>query len=303
MNDLLGDYFKIKEKSFDLTLDPTKITIIRLDGIRFHNFTKPFYYPYDPFLRYSLEFSLLKVLCSEFKGYVSHVYFQSDEASIIIPPVELPNQLPFSGRINKVISILLQWNLYFYKELQTLLDKAFNSVNFNYPNDLNESMKQFIRKIEVLSKKKTLEEFDKYFESEYWYQLDEFLNEKQNYPAFDCRIFQVETKEDVIRYLTWRRVDAIRNFKNSLGFCFYSPKQLKGMSAEEIKRKVEIEYDIKYKELPKIIKRGSLYQFQKYQNWIEHGFEENDKDSNDFQKNIIMHIQNWNELFIMGIEK
>jgi tRNA(His) 5'-end guanylyltransferase len=72
--------------------------------------------------------------------------------------------------------------------------------------------------------------------------------------CFDCRVFQLENIEEVNKYLQWRRVDAIRNSKNSFCRLFMSHKEMKDKSSKECVESVKDKYD--WYTLPTMIKRG-----------------------------------------------
>jgi tRNA(His) 5'-end guanylyltransferase len=280
--DVLGDKFKIKEKEFRKELDPSKITIIRLDGMRFHTFTRPFLYPFDPYFRYCMDHSLLTLISKELRGYTSLVYFQSDEASIILPPItNEKDMLPFKGRVEKLSAICNQWNLYLYCELCSLIHsppslftshplKKLFDIGLNLGNDL-------------------------FYIEKYHQTLKEYIPLSR--PGFDSRFIQVSI-EDAQEYLQWRRMDAIRNFKNNIGTQFFSSKKLIGLSADEVIEMVESQYDIKYEEFPSMLKRGTIYQTNKFKNYIDHGFNEEDDLTKEYQDYVLQNIKNGFETFV-----
>lgn len=268
----LGDFFKAKENDFRMSIDKSMHTIIRLDGMRFHNFTRPFLYPFDPFLRYALDTSLLRVLQKELKGYYALVYFQSDEASIILPAItEADIELPFGGRVEKLIATLLQWNTQFYQTLVTLYQNALRTLDptvftplFGCINSLNRLRDE--RDIRM---------------DEYIQKVAFFIS--QNAPSFDCRFLQVSTTDEIGEYLQWRRQDAIRNYKNMLGRMFYSSKAMHKLSANDVIAKLESDYHIQYEDFPAIFKRGTVYRTEKYASLFADGFYDADDATKTFQ--------------------
>ena len=52
-------------------------------------------------------------------------------------------------------------------------------------------------------------------------------------PMFDCRVFQVPSKEEASNYLIWREKDAVRNSISNFARSFFSTKQLEGVGTVE----------------------------------------------------------------------
>lgn len=110
----LGDQVKSLEKIHEELLDPNLYTFLRVDGHCFHTFTKGFKKPCDERIMESMLLAAEDWI-KEFNGLT--VYVQSDEATILLPPVTSDKSvLLFNGRIRK---------------LETLSASYF-SVRFNY---------------------------------------------------------------------------------------------------------------------------------------------------------------------------
>jgi tRNA(His) 5'-end guanylyltransferase len=268
-----SDPFKFKEFEFQtqLKLDLNKITIIRLDGIHFHSFTQPFLSPFDPYLHYCLEQSLLELLNINLKGYSFLVYFQSDEASIILPHSIDKKEFPYRGRIEKIRALFLQWNVYFYAKLIEI----FNSIMPFFP-----SLRYSLYMIDSSLKKDD-------FWSNYKHQIRTWIYSSR--PSFDFKGLQVDSMKNVLDYLLWRRMDAIRNFKNKLGQKFYSHQMLQGLSANQILSKIEHDHPtIKYSKIPNLMKRGIVYYNDLNKPWLENdGFNKNDEETQIYQETVI----------------
>ena len=86
-----------------VTLHPGLPVCIRLDGKGFHNVTRNCERPFDQKLRRIMEYTTLDVLteCGAAVGYT-----QSDEISLVLPPVCDLNDMYFGGRVQKLCSIL-----------------------------------------------------------------------------------------------------------------------------------------------------------------------------------------------------
>jgi len=279
IDEALGDFFKSKEEKFRHQLDRNKITIIRLDGMRFHTFTRPFIYPFDPFLRFSLDQSLLEVITKELKSYVALVYFQSDEASIILPPlVREEDHFPFRGRIEKLTAVLLQWNVYFYTKLQNLIH-FFEIPSYDYKLI---SLLDYVNQIPLALGQHPLDLV------KYTAKMALFLPKCR--PCFDCRFLQVDTIQETQDYLTWRRKDAIRNYRSMMGYSLFSPKELQDISAFDITQLVKQRFNIDYDSFPTLMKRGTLYRTIKFKDWIDDRFRDADELTIDFQRRILNEI-------------
>lgn len=89
-----GEYFQ------DTSVPPGMLVIIRVDGKSFSQLSRrAFEPPFDPRFEDGIKAATM-ALCHELHGVAA--YAQSDEASILLNPVE---DLPWSGRIEKLCSI------------------------------------------------------------------------------------------------------------------------------------------------------------------------------------------------------
>ncbi len=91
--------------------------------------------------------------------------------------------------------------------------------------------------------------------------------------AFDCRISQLPTKEDVIDYFRWRNEDAFRNALNA--HCYWTLRK-DGLTAKKATQKLEavsvadknellFSYGINFNDLPSWQKRGIGVYWKEYQ--------------------------------------
>lgn len=105
MKDSLGDRMKRQyESRSDYYLPRRSFTIMRLDGVAFHTYTKSCERPYDEYLRKAMVVTTQK-LCTEIQGAVFG-YTQSDEISILLQDFKNINtDAWFDGRIQKMTSV------------------------------------------------------------------------------------------------------------------------------------------------------------------------------------------------------
>jgi tRNA(His) 5'-end guanylyltransferase len=76
---------------------------------------------------------------------------------------------------------------------------------------------------------------------------------------FDCRVFQVPTKEEAVNCLIWREQDAVRNSIQALGQAHFSHKQLHEKNQNDIQEMLWQERTINWSNLPMVKKRGSYF--------------------------------------------
>lgn len=98
---------------------------------------------------------------------------------------------------------------------------------------------------------------------EFCMKTQHYLNTNRT-AEFDCRSFQLPSKNEVCNYLVWREQDATRNSIQLLGQANFSHKQLQGLSCNQIQEKLWQEKQINWNDQPAFFKRG-VY-FQKRQN-------------------------------------
>lgn len=104
INGSLGDRMSSYENEYQTYLDKFKWTVIRLDGRSFSKFTKHFKEPFDNLFIECMN-SSVKALFDSITN-IKYGYTQSDEMTIIMPPVnDVESELPFGGRTDKILSL------------------------------------------------------------------------------------------------------------------------------------------------------------------------------------------------------
>jgi tRNA(His) guanylyltransferase len=76
-------------------------------------------------------------------------------------------------------------------------------------------------------------------------------------PVFDCRCFNVPSRDEAINCLIWREQDAVRNSIQMAGQAKFSPHKLEGKSCEEIQEMLFQQHGINWNEYPAFFKRGT----------------------------------------------
>jgi len=99
-----SEKFAAQEAEYRCLLPPTQIIGLRLDGKAFHTFTRQFAAPFDLDFMAAMD-DAARAVVGELAG-VLMAYIQSDEISIILSDrVSNAAELPFGGRVDKVLSI------------------------------------------------------------------------------------------------------------------------------------------------------------------------------------------------------
>lgn len=91
-------------------------------------------------------------------------------------------------------------------------------------------------------------------------KLPEVLPEKADaLPVFDCRVWNVPTREEAANVFLWREFDAVKNSISSLAQAHYSTKELHGKNSSE-KQDMIIEIGDNWNNHPVVFKRGVYVQ-------------------------------------------
>lgn len=83
-------------------------------------------------------------------------------------------------------------------------------------------------------------------------------NEQPSLAFCDCRCFNL-TKEEVSNYFLWRQQDAIRNSKQALAYCYYSPKQVYKKNTTELVEMLKVDFNVDWNECSEEFKSGLFY--------------------------------------------
>lgn len=79
---------------------------------------------------------------------------------------------------------------------------------------------------------------------------------------FDCRVWQMPTKREVINYLIWRENDAVRNSIQAVGQANFSHKELHHKNQNEIQEMLFQEKNINWNDFSPAEKRGTYFSRQ-----------------------------------------
>jgi len=79
-------------------------------------------------------------------------------------------------------------------------------------------------------------------------------------PVFDCRVFQVPSREEAVNTLLWRELDAVKNSISMAARAHFSHKRLHGLSGAQMQELLFQEAGINFNNYPPRFKRGAYVQ-------------------------------------------
>jgi tRNA(His) guanylyltransferase len=200
MKDKIGTRMKEQyESRFKNYLVRRCPTILRLDGKAFHTYTKGLNKPFDQGLIEDMQSTSI-YLCENIQG-VKCAYTQSDEISLLLTDYEtITTDAWFNYEVSKMCSVAA-----------SLATAKFNQLRLaRYLSELWDSDNEFI-----------LDQFS--------FKIDTI-----KLAHFDCRVFQIPDKEEVVNSFIWRQQDAVRNSIQMLAQSLYSQKELHKKNTSEL---------------------------------------------------------------------
>jgi len=238
-NDSLGNRMKMYEKMVTGTkFMPYLPVVARLDGKAFHSWTKGLDKPFD------LDF--MNIMKSVTKGLVEATgatlgYTQSDEISLVFYTSNRDSQIFFDGKIFKMTSVLASMTTALFAEKlfakcrdlkDTYVEDAEDTIL--YGMQMHKRCQQSREKCKLLISKPSA--------------------------LFDCRVWQLPTKDEVFNYIVWREQDAVRNSIQSAGQAFFSHKDLNKKSQNDIQEMLCKQKGVNWNDYSASEKRGTYYQ-------------------------------------------
>lgn len=174
-------------------------TIIRVDGKAFHTYTKSLERPFDAGLIQDMNETAV-YLCQNIQG-AKLAYVQSDEISIIVTDFDdLGTHAWFDNNLQKMASVAA-----------SMATAKFNQLRMA---------------------RSTWEGSD----IEGMLDHDDIQNFKL--AMFDARVFQIPFIDEVVNYLIWRQVDAVRNSISSVAQSMYSHRELNGKNTNDMQEMI-----------------------------------------------------------------
>lgn len=189
INTSLGDKYRKAELEYDRRIERDGCYLgFRLDGRAFRTLTKLYQKPFDNRIVDAM-LSACRSVFDSLNGFdIVCSYVASDEISAIVWIPEgsvTENTIPFNGRLEKIIACTASYASLYFDRTMVLDDADFYATIRNDGN---------------ITKP--------------WCQVPPTSMPRRvqtTMPTFDCRAFKLDNADDIERYLTWRRMDCMRN--------------------------------------------------------------------------------------------
>lgn len=88
-------------------------------------------------------------------------------------------------------------------------------------------------------------------------------------PVFDCRLWQVPTKDEAVNAFLWRELDATKNSISMAAHSMFSHKSLHGMSGSEKQERMWKERGVNWNDYPAFFKRGTYVQRKVFEHVLD----------------------------------
>jgi tRNA(His) 5'-end guanylyltransferase len=216
LNKRMKNNYENRSKTYLVRRQPV---VLRLDGKAFHTLTRGFKRPYDEVFRNAMN-ATTKYLCENIQG-CKLGYTQSDEITLLLTDYDtLTTDAWFDYAVQKMCSIAA----------------SMATLEFN---------RQFAKLVKE------------------WLPVDEadedifiaYSKAIEKGAMFDARCFSIP-EDEVTNCFLWRQQDCTRNAIQMLGQCYFSDKQLKGESNNDIQDMLMLQKGINFNDMPTAFKRG-----------------------------------------------
>ena len=223
----LGDRIKTFYENRTKTFLPRRmITIIRLDGKSFSNWSKDLEKPFDDGFSDDMDATAV-YLCENIQG-ARFAYTQSDEISVVMCDYENKESSAwFDYSVQKMTSIAASLATAKFNQLRMVrfansaVDPMASTFNLNLDRTLN---------------------------------VDNIENFKLAF--FDARVFQVPDVEEMVNTIIWRQQDCTRNSVSMAASAYFSHNQLEGVKSEKKQEMLFTEKSINWNDYKVKYKRG-----------------------------------------------
>ncbi|KAN0032192.1 hypothetical protein ACTFIV_006069 [Dictyostelium citrinum] len=231
----LGDRMKSYEDGMKIQIEKNNSYIIRLDGHSFSKFSKAFKKPgiaWD-FRIHQAMVETATALMKTFQPTV--IYTFSDEITMCFPSIDQESidegEIPQLAYNGKVQKLIsLTAGL-----ASTVFYKSITQAPYNSEKEEN-----------IINLLKTAT------------------------PSFDSRLFVLPSNDEIRHNLIWRSIiDCKRNSISQVGQAHFTPKQIHGLSGQEVKQKLLLEKGINFDDEPEWYKYGV---YLKKQSYLHRGF-------------------------------
>ena len=269
----LGKKFKKREAKYDVQIPLDKYIVVRLDGNNFHTLSKKHLIkPFDARMIAAHKVALYGII-KKFNPVAA--YIQSDEASIILEPTRAPKTALFSNRLQKLVSLMASVYAVRFSSVLSggpVIPEQYSSAELVMlvgAADLHQRTysKNSLGGLQLSDALMRAGKNAPEKELKIPFPRESILT------AFDARAFTLDN-DDVREYISWRRIDAIKNAKMSLARAFFSHNELKGVTSDDAVLRLNNEHGVDYRLLPPEFKVGIVY--DKTGNLIRPDFREAD---------------------------
>jgi tRNA(His) 5'-end guanylyltransferase len=79
-------------------------------------------------------------------------------------------------------------------------------------------------------------------------------------PLFDCRVFEVPSREEAVNVLLWREADATKNAVSMAARAHFPHSRLQGKSGSQMREMLMLEHGVNFDDYPARFKRGAYVQ-------------------------------------------
>lgn len=197
--------------------------VVRVDGRAFHTLTRGMEKPFDGMFIRAMDAAASAVMRS-LQGSIA-AYVQSDEASVIIEPRRADDGralggpgLPFNGRIQKIDSIAA-----------SAATGGFHSAY----------MAELLHRLEPGRGDDAAHVAGAPDKRDAATGIDALRVVLEANPQFDARVVPLADTDELGRYLTWRRMDCMRNAVSGIAQTIFTPGQLHGKGTAERWRMIQ----------------------------------------------------------------
>jgi len=90
-------------------------------------------------------------------------------------------------------------------------------------------------------------------------------NNPRGYANFDCRAFQVPTKDEAVNTLIWRELDAARNSVSMLANHYFSHRELQNQNVSQMQEMLMAKHQVNWNDLKVPWRRGTYVQRETYE--------------------------------------
>lgn len=196
MNDELGKRIKEQYENRTRYFVPRRTyTVLRLDGKAFHTYTRGLERPFDKGLSEDMDAAIIAML-PEIQGAV-FAYTQSDEISILVTDFEKPTTSAwFDGNVQKMASVSA-----------SIMTAEFNKLRWSRWLKLEANLPDI--------------------------KINPILGPRPS-AYFDCRVFTIPDRIEVMNYFRWRQQDCVRNSVSMVAQSNFSHKKLHGKSQSDM---------------------------------------------------------------------